>query len=275
LVFLRLKKSTLGISTVIGGVIIIAIIFTVITPLFFYMNTVNNLYDNISTEMRDLDLQRDWEDVDVLAWAEEGERYIYVKNKGPLATNIYRVWVIPETPHDPYVKSFSDIIVKPGETIAINDPDINSNITALPDATSYFLKIATKRGNIFISSFVSQIFAPGYDHPLVIVASSNVSKSSGIYTIRLEIWNQMGSEFIVDYVAITSITRTGANTQVRVKPDEGVYGWYFPAGTPENPVIHVHIINTTLQGNPDSLKVELVSPGNFVIGAFYFISVTE
>jgi hypothetical protein len=253
----------------------IAIIFTVITPLLFYMNTVNNLYDNISTEMRDLDQQRTWEELEVLAWAEgEGERYIFVRNKGSLAVNIIRVWVVPETPQL-FVRNLNELIVTPGETIEINDPEVNAFINELED-TRYFIKIATQRGNIFASSFAAQVFEPGYGHPLVIMSSSWIEKEEHGqgFIVHLEIMNQMGYDFYVDYVVLTGISGIGGGpSQVRLKPETGVFGWYFASGTPENPVIHIHIIPDVsfTPVIPVSIKVELINPDNFVIGAFYFI----
>ncbi len=155
--FLRLKKAKSGISTIIGGVIVIAIMFTVITPLFFYMNTVTNLYDTIAAEMRDLDQQRTWEEMSVYAWemyaGVERRVDISIINKGTMAVDITRIWVVPEsTPpslgYFPY-----NLLVKPGDSILINDENINQFIQTEIGNAPFYIKIMTTRGNMFSSSF--------------------------------------------------------------------------------------------------------------------------
>jgi hypothetical protein len=208
--------------------------------------------------------------MEVLAWVEEGERYLYFTNQGSIAVDIARVWVVPESPHPPQYVSFSDLTVTPGDTVPLNDPTINGIIDGLGN-TRYFLKIATERGNIFTSNFVTERFEPGYGHPLVILASSHVEVQGNKYIITLEIANQMGYDFFVDYVVLTAFSEGGTKSQVKVMPETGVYGWHFLPGSPEEPVVYIHTLEATFSPPPDFIKCELVSPGNFVIGAFYFI----
>jgi hypothetical protein len=208
LVFLRLKNSKSGISTVIGGVIVIAIIFTVIIPLFFYMNTITNLYDTITAEMRDFDQQRNWEDVDVFAWIPEGapsEVFLALTNKGSIAVNIARIWVVPDIGEPEYDWGVGggweeNMLLKPGEAKDINNLDINAKIDSLAPTTSYHFKIITARGNLFFSSPLFETPGDGlgvieeidewldpYPHAEFLDTIEGVRLGTGVYIIKVEI----------------------------------------------------------------------------------------
>lgn len=265
-----LGRSRSAISTIIGGIIVIAIMFTVIIPLFFYMNTMNDMYNSVATEMRGFDQQRGWEEIEVYAWATIEGVNITIKNKSPISVNIIRIWVISENYNPEYFTR--DISVKPGDSIMISDDGaINEKIAGLEN-TRYYIKIATERGNLFQSLWASGIYAPGYNFPLVILPEpySNYTQAGSKYIFKLQVVNQMPIEFDVDYVVVTLIEMGGGMAEVKMEVLEPY--WHFNAGSPENPAVDTYITGEIqMKGHePDCIKLELVGPDNFVLGAYYF-----
>lgn len=286
MVFLRLKKSKSGFATIVGGVIILAVIFTVITPLFFYMNTLNNLYDSIAIEMRDLDQQRDWEKVDVFAWIpdEQPARVsVTLTNEGPIAVNIARIWFVPNIgdPKYDWVEGGGweeNMLVKPGEAKDINNDDINLKIDQLDPTTGYHFKIVTARGNLFFSSPLYEIPNGGvgpYDYPIYIhPVSSDIKQSGTTFDITLWIQNLDTVPLYIKYVVISGIieaTGPGGLIPPVVKIDY-TETWFDPS---PNAVPMEPIPPLWMRQGTDIIKVELVGgteePYNYIIGACYFI----
>jgi len=68
----RLLKSGSAMSTILGMLIFIGILFTCVMPFFLYINEVNSLYDQTVVEMKQEDQNRALENIEVYAYPEYG-----------------------------------------------------------------------------------------------------------------------------------------------------------------------------------------------------------
>ena len=275
-------KSKLGISTVIGGAIIVGIILSVIAPLFIYMNNMTKFYDVTAIEMRDVDQQRRWEDLDVYIRNEslvEHNISVVVKNYSPQSLNITRIWVVlNKTFNYDYHVSNQNIILDPQERVMINDANIIS-FTEPYDYGSYEIKVGTGRGNYFLAYFPPpEPPYPGYTLPLAIKGSnSSVWDAGSTYYMNLTIDNWQQEELNITYIVFTT-QYIGGGTPAQIKVLEandypGVFPIIFPRFPPdpyeweyETPVFVIENVNP----GAAYVKVELVSGDNIIIGSHYF-----
>jgi len=144
LTLFHLLKSRTAMSTVLGMLIFIGVLFTCVMPFFLYINQVNSLYDQTVIEMKQLDHDRTLENIEVYAYPlnDTGNQIsIYIKNQCPLTVEIVRIWI-----NDYYYTS--DLQIS-GMSWNITDP---INVT-LPESnsTAFYVKITTARGNCFSS----------------------------------------------------------------------------------------------------------------------------
>jgi len=137
-------KSRSAMSTVLGMLIFIGVLFTCVMPFFLYINQVNSLYDQTIIEMKQFDQERSLENIEVYAYPlnDTGNQIsLYIKNQCPLTVEIVRIWVNDEF--------YSYTIQIPGMSWNITSP---INVT-LPqsNSTSFYVKVTTARGNGFSS----------------------------------------------------------------------------------------------------------------------------
>jgi len=133
------RKS--GMSTVLGMLIFIGVLFTSIIPLFLYVNHVNSLYDMTVAEMRRFDEERENEQLDVYAYPDSSNNLtIYIKNRCALPVRIVRVWVNDTTP------TVTDLPLK----IEGVSSGIIENIP-IPPTGDFDVWVVTERGNVFAS----------------------------------------------------------------------------------------------------------------------------
>jgi len=131
-------------STVLGMLIFIGILFTCVMPFFLYINQVNSLYDQTVVEMKRQDQDSSLENIEVYAYPlndTSNQVSLYIKNQCPLTVEIVRIWI-----NDQF---YSYNIQIPGMSWNITDP---LNVT-LPegDSSSFHVKVTTARGNCFSS----------------------------------------------------------------------------------------------------------------------------
>ena len=260
-------RSKSGVSTLVGGAIIIGIVLTVLTPLFISANEMTSYYDTIALEMRDLDQQRKWEDLDVRALQKEGGVINTVINTGSLTINITRIWVYPD--NSAYNVFDQKSVLKSGEQITINDEEINNYIKSLTTET-LSIKLATDRGNLFNAYFPPPPPpTPGYYFSVQILDNSTLTQVGGNYKMNLEIWNWEEVNVTIDCIVVTtSYLGGGTPSEVRlldVNPDVT-----FPRDPPERPFYLSKTFEFSANPGADVVKVELVDNRNFVIGATYF-----
>jgi len=147
LTLFRLLKSKSAMSTILGMLIFIGILFTCVMPFFLYINQVNSLYDQTIVEMKQFDRDRALENIDVYAYPlnqSSSEVRLYIKNQCPLTVEIVRIWI-----NDQY---FPYNLQVPGMGENITNPiDIQDMISQVEGVGSFQAKVTTARGNTFSS----------------------------------------------------------------------------------------------------------------------------
>ncbi len=159
------KKAKRGISTVLGVLLMVGILFTTIIPLFIYVNSVNNYYDTTVVNMGIADQERGMEDVIVYAFGRD-ESYdinVLLVNEGSISVNITRIWVMSMD------LQRINIFTSENVSAALNAHDLPlqlnpsdqatiENLTLTlwmilddPDKDVFNIEITTARGNVFPS----------------------------------------------------------------------------------------------------------------------------
>ena len=140
----RLLKSGSAMSTILGMLIFIGILFTCVMPFFLYINEVNSLYDQTVVEMKQEDQNRALENIEVYAYPlndTDNQISLYIKNQCPLTVEIVRIWI-----NDQFYSYNIQIL---GMNWNITDP---LNVTLPESGSSFFyVKVTTARGNCFSS----------------------------------------------------------------------------------------------------------------------------
>jgi hypothetical protein len=230
----------------------------------FYVSDVDNLYDEVLSERKGLDEQRILESCDLQSssWLTEGKAVITITNEGSLSIDITRIWVVPTSSvYQP--QSFpQQITLKPGSTCTIIDESIINYISTLFE-TSYYLKIVSKRGNVFQADFVMEEELIDWPYPLVILDTSICQKSGSNYELALHVYNKEDISFIVDYTVITLLYfDSGHKTRVIIIEDDLEF--------PPRQMWLTEILTFSTTADPDLILVEFVSPDRFALGSFYF-----
>ncbi|MEE8322711.1 MAG: hypothetical protein V3R57_03705 [Candidatus Bathyarchaeia archaeon] len=158
------KKARRGISTVLGMLLMVVIIFTTIIPLFIYANSVDNHYDTTVVNMGIADQERSMEDLTVYAYGRDNSYDINVilVNEGSIAINITRIWVMSMD------LQRINIFTSENVSVALNAYDLplqlnpsnqmeieNLTLTIIeedPEKDQFNIETTSARGNIFASS---------------------------------------------------------------------------------------------------------------------------
>jgi hypothetical protein len=260
-------KPKSGVSTLVGGAIIIGIVLTVLTPLFISANEMTSFYDAIALEMRDLDQQRTWEELDVSAQNTESGVNITITNIGSISVNVTRLWIYPD--NSEYNVFTQNNVLRSGDQVTINDAEINSYVASLTEDV-YVIKVATDRGNFFNAHFPpTPPPTPGYYFPLEVQPNSTCTSLGSNYDLNLEVWNWMEINVTIAYLIVTtSFSGGGTPSEVRmleVNPDVT-----FPREPPERSDYWSDTFTFDANPGADVIKVELIDDEHFVVGAFYF-----
>jgi len=265
----RQKKSKKGVSAVTSGSIMFMIMLSVLSPLMFYVSDIDNLYDEVLVERKELDEQRSLESLNIQAsaWHNEGNVEIKIVNDGSLSIDITRVWVIPKNSN--YLpESFSqNINVEPGSSYTLTDEDINNYVSALT-GTSYYIKLVSRKGNIFQADFQIEEELIDWPYPLIILDTSICKKTMGKWQLSLHVYNKEDVPFIVDYTLITLIyIDSGHKTRVIIIEDDLEY--------PPRQMWMTEVLEFSVAEDPDIIQAEFVSPNRLALGTFYFILTEE
>lgn len=142
----RTRKSKSGISTILGMLIFIGVLFTCVIPLFLYVNEMNNTYDRTVVEMKNFDEDRTRELLDVNAYPlgqTSTNISLYIKNKCPLTVEVKRVWI------NNYVVDLSLNV----SSMQFNITNPINLVSLLPTqgTIDFKVKVTTTRGNSFAS----------------------------------------------------------------------------------------------------------------------------
>ena len=264
---------------------VLAIIFSVIMPAFFYIASMNTLYDKIMKEMINFDDQRSLESIRTWIWPNEiGNVTINIENTCPYAIGIARIWVVPSNPlyeaqgFTPQKKQ-----IGPKEFVSISDTNFNNYIRNLTN-TTYYVKIVTTKGNMFYTPPL----APGfigeyYKYPLIILKTSVFTEvKQNQWEFSLHIFNKGNVFFSVDYIVITEIYVGGGGTPLQVNIlDENSHPGILPVDFPPNEITNTDVLDFRSQSQSDVFLVELIGSmkktgsdekvSGYILGAYYYI----
>ncbi len=134
-----------GISTILGVIIFVGIMFTAVIPMFLVMNQADILHEIRKVEVGRLDEEHAMEDIyfylKPTVVNNEPILTLKISNRGELAVRIKRVWV-NETLREDF-----DCIIPP-----ISDMDLELGNLIVPDpleSVIYHVMAVTDKGNIF------------------------------------------------------------------------------------------------------------------------------
>lgn len=266
----RLKRSRKGITAIISGSIMFMIMLSVLSPLMFYVSNIDNLYDEVLMERKELDEQRSVESINIYSSSfHSGEDITTdIINDGSLAVDITRMWIIPSNP-DYQPQSFpQENHLEPGSSTTITDDSITNYVSTLRDS-SYYIKVTSKRGNVFQAEFSLPESVPeNYPYPLIIMGTSILTGDGSNWELTLHVYNRDDVEFTVDWTMITSIFYdSGSKSRVTVVEDDLIF--------PPKQLWIADTIAFSTPSNPDILFVEFVSTNNCILGSYYFVLTGE
>jgi archaellum component FlaF (FlaF/FlaG flagellin family) len=142
-----------GVSTILGTIIFIGIMFTSVIPMMLVMKQADTMYTQKVHEMEARDDERSGEIITINAYPvnnNSDQLKVEVENIGVVSVKIIRVWINDQ--------SYSEnAVIKTGDT-----SDIGPYAVTLENDTSYSIKVITERGNSFASACGVLYYTDGY-----------------------------------------------------------------------------------------------------------------
>jgi archaellum component FlaF (FlaF/FlaG flagellin family) len=132
-----------GISTILGTLIFIGVLFTAVIPMFLVMKQADNIYIQNVHEMEISDQDRAREAIEANVYPDNinsNDIYVEVTNTGVVPVDIVRVWVNDEVKYSTLTP------------VASQDTDVIGPITIQDPSGSYIVTLTTKRGNSFAAT---------------------------------------------------------------------------------------------------------------------------
>lgn len=157
------RRTKRGVSTILGILLMVGILFTSVIPLFMYVNEVNNYYDRTVVDLKIEDQERSMEDLTVYAFGHDNTSTaidVFLINTGPVSLNITRIWVMSRDLNKTLIFDSTNLTSLPLQLIASNQTTIEMldlvSILMYPDPNGekvdYFnIEVATNRGNKYSS----------------------------------------------------------------------------------------------------------------------------
>ena len=135
------RKRNRGVSTILGTLIFVGIIFSAYVPMTLVMKQADNIYERAIHEAKIGDIEKANEDVMVVAYgaAESTELSVYVTNRGSSEITITRVWLND----DPRPESPESGKIAPKTSKAFG------SYGGLDTESPLKVKVTTDNGNIF------------------------------------------------------------------------------------------------------------------------------
>ena len=164
-------RNRKGISTILGVIIFVGLLFSTVVPMYLIMNQADTVYDKKMSEMKRLDDERSIESlaVDVNPISQYSTILnINVSNECVLVVKIVRIWV-----NDTY--STASAVVQSMSVLSMN-------LTVVPSLNhTYSFMVATERGNVFAADALFYGESGWVKEPPPEVQASGVSKLDWFY----------------------------------------------------------------------------------------------
>ena len=135
------SKPRKGVSTILGTLIFIGILFTSVIPMMLVMKQADTIYTQTDLERKRLDEERDREDIEVypIPSLTQPEMNITLKNTGDVPAQAVRLWI-----NNTYYNVTASIL-------AFGSVDIGPFPAATNEGVEYEVRVSTARGNMFLS----------------------------------------------------------------------------------------------------------------------------
>jgi len=213
------KRS--GVSTILGVLIFIGILFTSVVPMQLVMQQSDYILERKKLEMEVKDDERSKENLQVMAYpntSNSSEMYIRIDNKGEVAAKIVRIWF-----NDDY--QTTDTVVKTKDNVNMGPFPVS------PKNNSFNkISLATERGNAFSSLTGSLYYSDGTWYTTQLSITVFILNDQGQYRIwvnnatqqQVGYWDSGG---IVhgDVVQSFEVEEAGTYTVIMKKKHSGEY----------------------------------------------------
>jgi len=216
------ERSKAGVSTLLGMLICVSILFSVVIPLFLYINMMNNLYNQTFLEMTELDQQRMMESITVFAYPTAGHNIsVYIRNKCVLNVNVTRIWVTDLQNKTVHLLDESLYLTPGSYSITL------INASSLKLGASVNVDAATERGKVYASETNTLYLTAKGEWEVLPYAIDIVIEGTGEgrkrYAVKAE---QLDGEFgsPTGWSSAVSISTVGIIAQASVGVPS--YGWY-------------------------------------------------
>ena len=150
---ITLNRRKKGVSTILGTLIFIGILFTSVIPMMLVMNQADTIYTQTVHEMESRDQERASEKADAYAYPINGtsnQLKIRVSNKGVVPIKIIRAWINDEI-HS------QDEVIRTQETAVLGPFTVT-----LVNSSTYAIKVTTERANSYASTTGTLYYTDGY-----------------------------------------------------------------------------------------------------------------
>ena len=134
-----------GVSSILGAVILAAIVFTVLIPLLIFLQNTTTLYHLQVLERNRAEIERFQENLEIHATVSPDKNlYLLVRNKGSLAANLTSIYVADSGGGLTIWNSTGNSTISPLSPIT----PINLNVKA-EEGKAYTIHVATERGRSY------------------------------------------------------------------------------------------------------------------------------
>jgi hypothetical protein len=190
------RRKRKGVSTILGTLIFIGILFTSVIPMMLVMNQADTLYEQKKLEIGRFDEERAREQADVYVYPTDGStsQYLTIKvtDRCELAMRIVRIW-INDTIYP------ADFLV-----LSMESKDLGSYNVDPKNGSEYDIEVTSERGNVYENGGGTMSYID--DHWVVenLLINVLISESGVVFKIYLyikegESWTQ------IDYVQVWKI----------------------------------------------------------------------
>jgi len=134
--------------------ICVGIIFSVVVPLFLYVNKLNNLYNQTFLETSEIDRQRSMESITVFAYPTAGNTInVYIRNKCPLNVKVMRIWITDLDNKTAIPLNGSSLLKLPLPLLLTpgNDTIVPVPVSSLKLGGRVNIDVTTERGKVYAS----------------------------------------------------------------------------------------------------------------------------
>ena len=233
--FTMFRRKRKGVSTILGTLIFIGILFTSVIPMMLVMNQADTLYEQKKLEIGRFDEERAREQADVYVYPTDGlsSPYLTIKvtDRCELAMRIVRIW-INDTIYS------VDFLVQ-----SMESKDLGSYFVDPKNGSEYDIEVTSERGNVYENGGGTMYY--DYDHWVVDALMINVLISSPGVVFKIEVskggvpiegspamvWKIGGSAFKSFVVPSNGIYKVIVKKGANIIHDENVeINW--PAGPP-------------------------------------------